>query len=97
MQTKVVCARSNVVGSIVILFIVSSAWAASDEQSPYAQKQTETWLQLQASGKAASPTPQINTAAERDLSLQRWLETYKYKIPEYYEQEAGGKFSAGSK
>ncbi|MDU8499333.1 DUF3613 domain-containing protein [Pseudomonas syringae] len=89
--------RGATVGSMVMLFVVSSVWAAGDEQSPPAQKQTETWLQLQASGKAASPTPQINTAAERDLSLQRWLETYKYKIPEHYEQEAGGKFSGGSR
>jgi len=89
--------KGALVGSIITLLIVSSAWAASEEQSAPAQKQTETWLQLQASGKAASPTPQINTAAERDLSLQRWLETYKYNIPEHYEQEAGGKFSSGSK
>ncbi|KAA8694199.1 Uncharacterized protein ALO80_00113 [Pseudomonas caricapapayae] len=85
------------IGSMVMLLIAGSAWAAGDEQSPSAQKQTETWLQLQASGKAASTTPQVNTAAERDLSLQRWLETYKYAIPEHYEQEAGGNFSSGSK
>ncbi|KPX44516.1 DUF3613 domain-containing protein [Pseudomonas syringae pv. tagetis] len=85
------------IGSMVMLLIAGSAWAAGDEQLPSAQKQTETWLQLQASGKAASTTPQVNTAVERDLSLQRWLETYKYAIPEHYEQEAGGNFSSGSK
>ncbi|OUM05615.1 hypothetical protein BW686_19850 [Pseudomonas syringae] len=86
-----------VIVGIAMLLIASDAWAEGDAPSPSGQKQTETWLQLQASGKAASPTPQIATPAERDLSLQRWLETYKNKIPEFYEQDAGGSFSSGGK
>ncbi|WP_024644142.1 DUF3613 domain-containing protein [Pseudomonas syringae] len=82
---------------IALLLIADHAWADNSDPSASAPRQTETWLQLQASGRAASPTPQVNTAAERDLSLQRWLETYKYKIPEFYDQEAGGSFSSGKK
>ncbi|KTB57650.1 DUF3613 domain-containing protein [Pseudomonas syringae] len=82
---------------IALLLIADNTWADNSDPSTSAPRQTETWLQLQASGRAASPTPQVNTAAERDLSLQRWLETYKYKIPEFYDQEAGGSFSSGKK
>nr|WP_244997061.1 DUF3613 domain-containing protein [Pseudomonas viridiflava] len=56
--------------------------------------QTETWLNVQAKGSAASAIPQTSTSAERDLSLQRWLETYKHEIPAYYDQKAGGSVSS---
>ncbi|POD32428.1 hypothetical protein BKM14_09120 [Pseudomonas syringae pv. syringae] len=81
----------------VLLLSAGDAWADNTETATSETRQTETWLQLQASGKAASPTPQVNTAAERDLSLQRWLDTYKYNIPDFYDQEAGGSFSSGKK
>ncbi|KPC35502.1 Uncharacterized protein ABJ99_3912 [Pseudomonas syringae pv. cilantro] len=82
---------------ITSLVIAVNSWADNGESSRSAPTQAETWLQLQASGKAASPTPQVNTSTERDLSLQRWLETYKYNIPEFYEQDAGGSFSSDGK
>ncbi|RMN97921.1 hypothetical protein ALQ50_02606 [Pseudomonas coronafaciens pv. coronafaciens] len=88
--------RSLIV-SIAMLLSASNTLANDDARPLTEQKQTETWLQLQASGKAASPKTQAATATERDLSLQRWLDTYKNKIPEFYEQDAGGSFSSGSK
>ncbi|KPY81714.1 DUF3613 domain-containing protein [Pseudomonas syringae group genomosp. 7] len=86
--------KSMIIGGMVMLLVASDVWADGDQPPVARPKLTETWLQLQASGKAASPTPQSNTPLERDLSLQRWLETYQYKIPEHYEQEAGGSFSS---
>ncbi|MFY1665144.1 DUF3613 domain-containing protein [Pseudomonas sp. Pseu.R1] len=54
---------------------------------------TEQWLQLQASGKAASTTPQPQAPIERDLSMQRWLNNYQHPIPEFFEQKKGGSVS----
>ncbi|MBT1269358.1 DUF3613 domain-containing protein [Pseudomonas sp. D8002] len=60
------------------------------------QKQTEGWLQLQVSGERASSTPQKATPAERDLAMQRLLDSYKHTIPEYYDQKLGGNTPSGS-
>ena len=54
------------------------------------QQETENWLQLQVSGSVQSPIRQTATPAERELSLQRWLDSYKHEIPEYYKQDEGG-------
>lgn len=67
----------------------------SSNSQPASQSQTETWLNVQAKGSAASAIPQTSTSAERDLSLQRWLDTYKHEIPAYYDQKAGGSVSSG--
>ncbi|QXH46331.1 DUF3613 domain-containing protein [Pseudomonas xanthosomatis] len=45
---------------------------------------TETWLKVQASNRQASPTPQVQTDKERDQAMQRWLDSYKYAIPDFY-------------
>ena len=61
------------------------AWAEdSPRQQPQALTATETLLRLQSSGEQASRRLQVQTARERDLSKQRWLETYKYPIPDFY-------------
>ena len=78
---------------IAVLSLASGAWAIEPGPSSKQQKQTEAWLQLQPSAKAASPTPQTATPAERDLSLQRWLNSYNHEIPEFFDQEKGGKIS----
>ncbi|RMT76752.1 DUF3613 domain-containing protein [Pseudomonas viridiflava] len=81
-----------------LIALSSNALAIDDSPSPrerpQRQSQTETWLQLQASGAAASTIRQTSTPSERDLSLQRWLDTYKHPIPPFYEQESGGSFSS---
>ena len=55
------------------------------------QQETERWLQLQVSGQAQSKERQVATPAERERSLQRWLDSYTHPIPEYYKQDEGGK------
>ena len=62
--------------------------------SPY-QAETENWLALQVNGLAASPTPQKTTPAEREQALQRWLDSNKHPIPEFFESESGGKSGGG--
>ena len=88
--------KSEVVIMTCLLTIAGSAWAIDPGPSSAQQKDTEAWLQLQPSGKAASPTPQTATPVERDLSLQRWLNSYSHEIPDFYDQDKGGKMSTGN-
>ena len=60
------------------------------------QQETEGWLQLQRSNKAASPQQQTSTATERELSMQRWLKSYEHEIPQFFDQDEGGKVDSGS-
>lgn len=70
--------------------ICNMALAIEPGPSSPSQRQTETWLNLQANGKAASPIPQPAAPIERDLSMQRWLDSYQHPIPEFFEQKKGG-------
>jgi hypothetical protein len=65
----------------------------SGPNSPY-QQETEGWLLLQNRNIVASPTPQYATSAERNLSLQRWLNSFiGDPIPEFYDQDVAGDMS----
>ncbi|NBB13247.1 DUF3613 domain-containing protein, partial [Pseudomonas sp. SLFW] len=33
---------------------------------------------------------------ERDLTMQRWLNTYQHPIPDFYDQKKGGSVSGSS-
>lgn len=63
--------------------------------SPY-QAETENWMALQIDGRSASVTPQRTTPAEREQALQRWLDSNKHPIPEFFESKSGGSFKGGS-
>ena len=60
------------------------------------QQETEGWLLLQSRNKAASSTPQTSTPTERELSMQRWLKSYQHEIPEFFDQDQGGKVDSGN-
>ncbi|WP_460155588.1 DUF3613 domain-containing protein [Pseudomonas sp. S2_H10] len=61
------------------------------------QQETEGWLQLQARNKVASDKPQTASATERELAMQRWLKSFQHEIPQFWDQDAGGKvYSGGS-
>jgi len=60
------------------------------------QQETEGWLQLQSRNTAASTKPQTSTATERELSMQRWLKSYQHEIPQFFDQDEGGKVDSGS-
>lgn len=57
---------------------------------------TESWLALQRDGRAASPHLQRAAPAERELSYQRWLDSFKDTIPDFYEEDIGGSMSSDS-
>ncbi|WP_346828951.1 DUF3613 domain-containing protein [Pseudomonas abietaniphila] len=80
---------------ISLAFVAGTAAAIEPGPSSPDQKQTDAWLQLQASGKAASSVPQPSSPIERDLSMQRWLNSYQHPIPDFYEQKKGGSVSGG--
>jgi hypothetical protein len=89
--------KGQILVCIVALSLSDVAWAIDDGPSSPQQAATERWLQLQPRGVMASPIPHTVTPTERDLSLQRWLNSYQHPIPEYYEQDKGGKMSGGSR
>lgn len=75
---------------VLLALIPLGAMAIESGPTPKNQQETENWLQLQVSGRAQSPIPQTATPQERELSLQRWLDSYTHPIPEYYKQDEGG-------
>lgn len=83
-----------IIGIVSLLATAQCAWAAEKGDSPW-QEQTQNWLQLQTQGRHASPTPQAATPAEREQSMQRWLDSYKHEIPDFFEQKKGGKTGSG--
>lgn len=75
---------------LLLMCLAGAATALGDEKPRQAvsdESVTETLLRIQASNQQASPTLQVQTAKERDRSMQRWLETYKYAIPDFYRWE----------
>lgn len=76
---------------VLLALIPLGAVAIEPGPTPKNQQETENWLQLQVSGSVQSPIRQTATPAERELSLQRWLNSYKHEIPEYYKQDEGGR------
>ena len=75
---------------VLLALIPLGAVAIEAGPASKSQQETENWLQLQVSGSVQSPIRQTATPAERELSLQRWLDSYKHEIPEYYKQDEGG-------
>lgn len=54
--------------------------------------QTELWLRIQSSGQQITPHPQQSSLEERELANQRLLNSYGHPIPEFFDDEVGGKF-----
>jgi hypothetical protein len=67
-----------------------AALAIEPGPSSKAQSATEAWLQMQARNEQASKTAQTATPKEREQSMQRWLDSYKYAIPDFYRWESVG-------
>lgn len=74
----------------------TSAWAIEPGPSSKEQKGTEQWLVLQSRGVVASPYRQTASATERDLAMQRWLNSFSYPIPEFFDQDAAGEMTTGN-
>ena len=73
----------------------TTAWAIEPGPSSPYQQGTEQWLQLQIRGVVASPHLQTASATERDLAMQRWLNSFNFPIPEFYDQDAAGQMTIG--
>lgn len=76
---------------LLLLTLISqplTALAMEEGPSSASQKTTEAWLQMQARNQQASKIPQSATPKEREQTMQRWLDSYKYKIPDFYRWEA---------
>lgn len=82
--------RESIRVGVLLTLLPLSAFAIEPGPASQYQQETENWLQLQVSGKVQSPVHQVATAAERERSLQRWLDSYTHPIPEYYKQKEGG-------
>ncbi|AOE61572.1 DUF3613 domain-containing protein [Pseudomonas corrugata] len=72
----------------------TSAWAIEPGPSSAAQQGTESWMQLQIRGVVASTNLQTASAAEREMAMQRWLNSFNYPIPEFFEQKSGGEITS---
>lgn len=71
----------------IVLACIVTPWLAMAEEpprKPRAETATEAWLQVQASNREASRVHQAQTDKERDQAMQRWLDSYKYAIPDFY-------------
>lgn len=77
------------IGLLLVCLLSASVQAYEFEprDKPRPPQATEGWLALQASGKAASNLPQTATPKEREQAMQRWLDSYKYVIPDFYRWE----------
>ena len=74
----------------------TTAWAIEPGPSSPYQQGTEQWLQLQIRGVVASTKLQTASATERDLAMQRWLNSFNYPIPEFFDQDAAGKITTSN-
>ncbi|MBK5417650.1 DUF3613 domain-containing protein [Pseudomonas sp. TH31] len=72
----------------------TTAWAIEPGPASVHQQGTEQWLQLQIRGVVASPKLQTASATERDLAMQRWLNSFSYPIPAFFEQKTAGEISS---
>ncbi|CAH0218891.1 DUF3613 domain-containing protein [Pseudomonas brassicacearum] len=82
---------------LMIAFMVSlssSTWAIDPGPSSPAQQGTESWMQLQIRGVVASTNLQTASAAEREMAMQRWLNSFNYPIPEFFDQDSGGEITS---
>lgn len=83
--------KLNILCCLGLLSLPLTALAIESGPASAQQQETEGWLLLQSRNTVASPKPQTATAAERELSMQRWLKSYNDEIPDLYDPDAGGK------
>ncbi|MGC5701429.1 DUF3613 domain-containing protein [Pseudomonas sp. NFXW11] len=84
--------KPHMLNCLGLLLLPLAAQAIEPGPSSPQQHHTEVWLQMQARNQLASNHAQPASPGERELSLQRWMESFKHPIPEYYkEYSTGGK------
>jgi hypothetical protein len=79
---------------VCMVGLSTAAWAIEPGPSSAAQQGTESWMQLQIRGVAASTQLQTASAAEREMAMQRWLNSFNYPIPEFFDQDSAGEITS---
>lgn len=75
---------------VLVLLLPLLAQAANEAPKPKErQTVTDQWLQIQREGQQPTPAPQVATPAEREMAYQRWLDSFKHPIPDFYGSEGG--------
>lgn len=78
----------NVLLSAILAGTLASAWAEEPEEPPpQASLPTETWLELQRSGQAASAQAQPLSGPAMDRVHERYLKSFQYPIPPYFKND----------
>ncbi|MEZ2745691.1 DUF3613 domain-containing protein [Halopseudomonas bauzanensis] len=88
MYTRILAGLALAMTSCTLL----AADAAPPLDPEWPDSQAELWLQLQRGGEVASRRVQSATPTERELSMQRLLDSYSHPIPEYFGEDDGGSF-----
>ena len=88
--------KIHYLAGLAVLTLPLMASAIEAGPSSPRQAETENWMALQLSGRAASANPQKTTLAEREQALKRWLDSNKHPIPEFFDQKVGGSAQGGS-
>jgi len=79
---------------VCMVSLSTAAWAIEPGPASAAQQGTESWMQLQIRGVVASTNLQTASAAEREMAMQRWLNSFNYPIPEFFDQDSGGEITS---
>ncbi|MET3458401.1 MULTISPECIES: DUF3613 domain-containing protein [Pseudomonas] len=79
---------------VCMVSLSTAAWAIEPGPSSAAQQGTEGWMQLQIRGVVASTNLQTASAAEREMAMQRWLNSFNYPIPEFFDQDSAGEITS---
>jgi len=77
-------------GAVATAYPLDPQSPSGDHGDTQAQTQTERFLNMQSSGRHASPHLQRATTAERELANQRLLESYQHPIPAFFDEEVSG-------
>lgn len=75
---------------------VSDAATPAAAGKPAGGADTRAWLELQASGSAAVGAAQPMPGEVADLVYQRYLNSFKYPIPDQFRRQGSGSGSGGS-
>lgn len=80
------------VAPLIMLCAAETAFADSSRGRPVVGEETRRWLELQSSGVAASKSRQTVTGPVADAIYQRYVDSFKHPIPEFYKSKQEGEF-----
>ena len=88
--------HKSITAALPLLLLFSANAATADSQPGRSiGVETRSWLELQSSGTAASKNRQTVSGPVADAIYERYVESFKYPIPEYYKSSQSGSMSGG--